>query len=335
MAASRNTNHALLIATAVIALSATAAQAQQGALPMSRCVFRLPYFETTPTINVNPSNLIYMGHNGTDLTGGPPILYDPLDPATPPWPIGYPLVAMADGVVRWVEEDNTDCCRGCGGCNNRIYVEHASGDFSAYAHIAPNGAIAECGDTVVAGQIIALEGDTGASCGGNNSGGNNRPPTTCNGQGPAASCANWCGIHCHMSTFFGYDASTSYCADTNPSSAFEWQTIPVFCNIVGNIMLPGATYDSTEMGSCSSICIADFVIFSEVFDATAIDVRQAEYTITANAVEIHGPGGPLPGASVSFRAGDEIRLQPGFHAEPGCYFLGIISPCNGCPPERD
>lgn len=317
---------------------------QEGAYPMSRCVFRLPYANSAlggrpqpESIRVNAQNVIqFNDHNGTDITGEPPIPFDPDDPDGLPWPEGYAMVAVQDGVVRWVEEGNTGCCwTGCGDCNNRIVVEHVSGDFTAYAHIAPDRAEVDCGDAVVAGQLIAIEGDTGRSCGGSSSGGNNRLATGCNGQGPDPGCP-YCGVHLHMSSFYGYDPTgTAYCSTENPSGSFAGQTIPVFCNIVGNVLTPGAEYPLIDLGPCGGGCVDNILVDEAlIIPPKGAEVVRANVAIQASDFVISGPSGQDRGASVSFRAGETITLQPGFRAEIGSYFLGIISDCDGCPPPR-
>jgi murein DD-endopeptidase MepM/ murein hydrolase activator NlpD len=77
-------------------------------------------------------------------------------------PIGTGIVAARSGTVsRLVEEyqdgDNTS------GHENQIWVRHGDGTAAAYLHLTRDGALLEVGDSVSAGQVIALSGNTGAS----------------------------------------------------------------------------------------------------------------------------------------------------------------------------
>ena len=49
--------------------------------------------------------------------------------------------------------------------NNKLIIYHSDGSFVEYTHIKKNGAIVNVGDTVKAGQEIALSGNTGWSTG--------------------------------------------------------------------------------------------------------------------------------------------------------------------------
>ena len=63
-------------------------------------------------VKVNSSNVLQWGHNGVDMNGRPFRPWDGMGT-----PVGYPLVAAADGTVRRVEDSNSGCCRGCTACN--------------------------------------------------------------------------------------------------------------------------------------------------------------------------------------------------------------------------
>jgi murein DD-endopeptidase MepM/ murein hydrolase activator NlpD len=77
-------------------------------------------------------------------------------------PIGTGIEEARSGTVsRLVEEyqdgDNTS------GHENQIWVRHGDGTAAAYLHLTRDGALLEVGDSVSAGQVIALSGNTGAS----------------------------------------------------------------------------------------------------------------------------------------------------------------------------
>jgi len=76
---------------------------------------------------------------------------------------GTNITAAREGVVVRVKEDGTK-----GGLNkkyrpdgNNIVIQHADGTRAGYWHLQHNGALVNVGDTVKAGQLIALSGKTG------------------------------------------------------------------------------------------------------------------------------------------------------------------------------
>jgi hypothetical protein len=76
-------------------------------------------------------------------------------------PIGDPIVAARDGVVRQVDEDAPD--DGQGTDYNHVMVQHADGTVAFYAHLQQNGVLVEVGDQVEAGQVIASAGWSGTN----------------------------------------------------------------------------------------------------------------------------------------------------------------------------
>ncbi len=86
------------------------------------------------------------------------------------------VFAIADGVVRQVEESFDDGCDTCPAFGNFILVRHtkqhydrttgqAAYVYSLYAHLSKSGAFVNPGDNVVAGQVIGDVDDTGNSFG--------------------------------------------------------------------------------------------------------------------------------------------------------------------------
>lgn len=78
-------------------------------------------------------------------------------------PEGSFVAAARGGVVGYVEENHE-----IGGDNirlleksNRIMICHDDGTVGAYAHLQHQGALVEVGETVFAGQVIGLSGNTG------------------------------------------------------------------------------------------------------------------------------------------------------------------------------
>lgn len=82
-------------------------------------------------------------------------------------PVGSAVHAMCSGVVVAVEQSNNRQCiePACAKFNNYITIYHSNGTFADYAHIQQNGALAKVGDSVKAGQLLALSGNVGRSTG--------------------------------------------------------------------------------------------------------------------------------------------------------------------------
>lgn len=76
---------------------------------------------------------------------------------------GTAVHAARDGVVARIEEANSIGCwdDGCGKYANYVVVLHEDGTTGEYYHLQKDGALVDVGDHVVAGQRIALSGNTG------------------------------------------------------------------------------------------------------------------------------------------------------------------------------
>ena len=77
--------------------------------------------------------------------------------------VGTPVHAARAGVVARIEESSDTGCweEGCGAYANYIVILHGDGTTGEYYHLQQNGALIDVGDHVVAGQKIALSGNTG------------------------------------------------------------------------------------------------------------------------------------------------------------------------------
>ncbi|MDX1480048.1 MAG: M23 family metallopeptidase [Woeseiaceae bacterium] len=78
-------------------------------------------------------------------------------------PEGTPVHAARGGVVARVEERHSIGCwrDGCGRYANYVVILHDDGTTGEYYHLAKDGALVNVGETVTAGQHIALSGNTG------------------------------------------------------------------------------------------------------------------------------------------------------------------------------
>ena len=84
-----------------------------------------------------------------------------------PMPEGTNIIAARDGVVLKIKEDSSR-----GGASksyqrdgNKIVVLHEDGSYAEYVHLQKDGALVELGDSVLAGQLIGLSGNTGRTTG--------------------------------------------------------------------------------------------------------------------------------------------------------------------------
>ncbi len=77
--------------------------------------------------------------------------------------VGTPVHAARAGVVARIEESSDKGCwdDGCGAYANYIVILHDDGTTGEYYHLQQNGALINVGDRIVAGQKIALSGNTG------------------------------------------------------------------------------------------------------------------------------------------------------------------------------
>jgi murein DD-endopeptidase MepM/ murein hydrolase activator NlpD len=75
-------------------------------------------------------------------------------------PIGADVVASRSGTVINLREDSPDDGRGDGE-HNFVFIQHEDGTVAFYAHLKHEGALVGVGDEVVAGQRIALSGNSG------------------------------------------------------------------------------------------------------------------------------------------------------------------------------
>ncbi len=79
-------------------------------------------------------------------------------------PEGTPVYAARDGVVVEIKE-NSDENSGDESDANYLFVYHSDGTVASYAHLRHNGVVANVGDHVKAGELIAYSGNTGYSSG--------------------------------------------------------------------------------------------------------------------------------------------------------------------------
>ena len=77
--------------------------------------------------------------------------------------VGTPVHAARSGVVARVVESNEKGCweDGCGKFANYMVVLHDDGTTGEYYHLKKDGALIDVGERVIAGQEIALSGNTG------------------------------------------------------------------------------------------------------------------------------------------------------------------------------
>ena len=231
-----------------------------------------------------------------------------------------PIVAAADGRIRAIRDDNTQCCAdaangiNCSACNNFVWIEHTNGEWTKYSHFVTGTVTGVAGldtnDCVVQGQLLGYEGDVGHTSG---SGGINRLQSPC-GSTPLVDTTRRCGIHCHWEV-----------RATSQSSGLR---VPILCGVTGGIAYANDTLIGTP---CSgSECSTGIVIPSQVITGSSISVVKADISISSRAEY-------RDSRSTAYFAGDHITLLPGFASRAGTYFNAMIKSCqdgpNGCPPE--
>lgn len=82
----------------------------------------------------------------------------------------YQIIAARPGIIRFVEEDNTqNCASGCP--NNYVWIQHVPGlEWTKYSHLATgsvSGAGLSVGESVAMGQVIGIESNIGMAQGSN------------------------------------------------------------------------------------------------------------------------------------------------------------------------
>lgn len=81
----------------------------------------------------------------------------------------YRVVAAQTGVVRLIQDSNTqNCCGGPSCGNNYVWIEHLGNEWTKYSHIETGSVRGDAGlsegDVVVAGQFLGFESDVGRAC---------------------------------------------------------------------------------------------------------------------------------------------------------------------------
>ena len=108
--------------------------------------FVLPY-TVGESYRVNQANCSGFGHSDFWLYG-----YDF------EMPIGTVITAARSGVVAHAQDGATDGDRNR---TNLITIEHDDGTVALYSHLTLNGVFVTIGQSVLAGDVIGLSGDTG------------------------------------------------------------------------------------------------------------------------------------------------------------------------------
>ena len=98
---------------------------------------------------------VYDGHTGSDFGLSS---MDHMDE-------GVPVLAVADGIVREIQDGNFDrqVSRGKGRADNFVVIDHGGGRFTRYRHLRKGSVAVKPDDRVRAGHQIALVGSAGDS----------------------------------------------------------------------------------------------------------------------------------------------------------------------------
>ena len=223
----------------------------------------------------------------------------------------YVLVAPADGIVCTIIEHFDDCgsSQQFGSFGNAITILHANGEASRHLHLK-QWSVSQFGVTpgmfVTAGQPIAIEGDVGRSAGGQQQNcGTDGPPRvgTCLEEVPPG--ATNCYRHNHWNVIRYTTGELLQ---------------PLTCGIANNIYQSGTPYTAADCGTSGSYPTTATESSGLYSGFGTFKVVQAHNTVTAAAITVQNK------ASVVYRAGSNVRLQPGFQAKAGGYFRAESAP---------
>lgn len=81
--------------------------------------------------------------------------------------VGTPITAAREGIVIALKESSNRRCpeERCAPYGNYILIQHPDGTIGNYVHLQKDGVLVETGDSIQAGQLIGLSGNTGWSTG--------------------------------------------------------------------------------------------------------------------------------------------------------------------------
>ena len=215
------------------------------------------------------------------------------------------IVAAADGWIRWIKEDEFDDCHPSGDgnpcCwwkNNYVIMEHPNGEWTGYTHIqqwsATNAGIA-VGDWVTVGTPLGIEGTVGCST----------------------------EDHLHFEISRPFDTDFPFDTVGGFLSGNGELLIPVTCGLLPNN--PWLVDSDTRTSSpCDDNCQSTWTVNNSVANGEGFIARADQHvdTGTANVVVFSY------GSTTQFRAGDYIKLNPGFHVQAGSKFAALIKNCN-------
>ncbi len=214
----------------------------------------------------------------------------------------YTLVAAEDGVIEWIEDSNNDSQGVCDN-NNYVWISHPNGEWTKYSHMAqwstsaspPNGFGRFVGETICAGTPIGIESDIG--------------------------CAS--GPHLHFEVAIPNNLSNPF--DTVGGFINGINLVPVICHISTNKFITGNNYTAQN---CTENCQNNIFINNVVFDPPDVIAVPIKSVIQAGGIGIVDFNQFSAGI---FRAGDFIKLGPGFHAKRGSVFTATIKDCDSSP----
>ncbi len=138
----------------------------------------------------------------------------------------YTIVAAADGIIRFIEED-FDLAIDCDGVaasakkNNYLWIEHANGEWSKYSHMRKGSSTAagrSVGQSVVAGTALGIEDDVG--------------------------CASGNHLHFEVAVPRATDPFTLVGGFLNDNSGSKRNRIPRICGIPTAYFVDNATYEA-------------------------------------------------------------------------------------------
>lgn len=261
-------------------------------LPVSKGVYRLPFVNGTE-MRASNDHIDHSPRNRLDIV------------AINGSGSNYMIAAAGDGWIRALVDTNvlSGCNDSDPGCaNNYVWIEHPNGEWSKYSHFRPNSVTNQgrfIGEFVTSGTPLGIEDDVGFAD----------------------------GVHLHFEVAIPNNPSNAidsegFLNDDNDPTTTDYNRqnrIPVFCGV--GVLKIGTEYEAAD---CQRVCESVVSVGDGVSD-DVVQHRQADS-------QVHIVPGTLhviqAGGGEALRAGEEVILSPGFHAEVGSYFSASIDSCD-------
>lgn len=277
----------------IIGFFMTGVAAAQPMFELSKNVYRVPYSTGFP-ITVTNNHFTHDPLGRYDMSG-----FSNGSSCSS----NYPIVAAAEGIIRFIVDDNNvrppGCDPNCANFNNYVWIEHANGEWSKYSHMKQNSTTVDAGlsegDQVCAGTFLGYECDVGQAT----------------------------GPHLHFEVRRPNDSTNVQIQAAGGFMTDAVHLIPV----INTISIHYMEDDAVITGSSSTACTNTDIGLTQSFSIgnNGIRIYMASGTITttgAASVSFQN------GSNGLFHAGNAITLSPGFSVSAGSSFTARIGTCS-------